>query len=1045
MDVRAAAGGGYSSIGSGGSGTHILCPKCKRDMGGPKLLTTVCARCFAEVSRGFQEAVDEGQQRTSEATWTRDLTDMGRVAKVAKAVLGADAEPGHVASVQEIMAIARHEAAIAMQAVQRGRATRRSPGMAAAWHGGGGNGAVPDAVVGASMVVDDGTGTGAYRYRPGTPVGGTRLQISSSGETVSIYASAEEEAAALAAAEAAADALIEAEKAAALAAAEAAADALIEADLGRRESCPPACPADLGHCGSCSDGAGGDGAGGDGDGRAAPSAARRTSSDAESLPSCSRPSLGACPTISERSRREPDHLGPSLGARPTNGSVRRAVKDIEQSMRAGGDEADGGDDGGAAPPPIAGALPFFDTFKWSKALVDAESSLPMAWEAIGPVDRVEGLRAVFGQRVARAPPPRAKRPPPSPVARPPSIALPTARREEIEHMLAQFATVFEALGARGARRSEREPHTTARELQLAIVMLDPLVLGTRAVSSDEVAAANARLLALVRCLPPPAREWHKAPIDASTEGIPTEIASLSPPLSHSPPLPSPFSLSTEKRASLSRPAQTIGPKPSESEAISVESPLNLPPRPNHQAQTIGRLCATGAGEWSAHECTFLERLAAIEDGRGLRGAEEFVWRMLPLEAVRARLGALHAAHFGLPARVPACASALRELTHACHQVTDAACQGGVLANLLGRVLAFGNHLNARHAEHARAKGFALTSLLELGRYPCPPDVPHGLRGATLLQLLAAHLLLDLRRTLSKRCFPNEAAALATAARAIGASVREELSSVLRLETKDFEVRAQALGLYSELRDLAEQMRVAQRHLAQISAEIHIRADGAQDGAQGSAQDGAQDGASTIEHRYDSERSSQGVERTSQGASAARAPGAARGVSARREDHQVLMSASAADDLLAQLDSELRPEIRKVVLRQLNGAWLGAWLSACSRWVPCVHSLLEESTADNDSDLVGDGGAPLPSSSEIEVAACDALDADAASLKRLVADANAAMAAVADTFGSTFRDGAAHERVDPRMHLEALRAFVPELERALRSVLALPELLRLAKK
>jgi hypothetical protein len=37
------------------------------------------------------------------------------------------------------------------------------------------------------------------------------------------------------------------------------------------------------------------------------------------------------------------------------------------------------------------------------------------------------------------------------------------------------------------------------------------------------------------------------------------------------------------------------------------------------------------------------------------------------------------------------------------------------------------------------------------------------------------------------------------------------------------------------------------------------------------------------------------------------------------------------------------------------------------------------------------------------------------------------------------------RVDPRMHLEALRAFVPELERALRSVLALPELLRLAKK
>ena len=88
---------------------------------------------------------------------------------------------------------------------------------------------------------------------------------------------------------------------------------------------------------------------------------------------------------------------------------------------------------------------------------------------------------------------------------------------------------------------------------------------------------------------------------------------------------------------------------------------------------------------------------------------------------------------------------------------------------------------------------------------------------------------------------------------------------------------------------------------------------------------------------------------------------------------------------------------------------------------------------------------MPSSSEIEVAACDALDADAASLKRLVADANAAMAAVADTFGSTFRDGAAHERVDPRMHLEALRAFVPELERALRSALALPELLRLAKK
>jgi hypothetical protein len=43
------AGGGYSSIGSGGSGTHILCPKCKRDRGGPKLLTTVCARCCSVI------------------------------------------------------------------------------------------------------------------------------------------------------------------------------------------------------------------------------------------------------------------------------------------------------------------------------------------------------------------------------------------------------------------------------------------------------------------------------------------------------------------------------------------------------------------------------------------------------------------------------------------------------------------------------------------------------------------------------------------------------------------------------------------------------------------------------------------------------------------------------------------------------------------------------------------------------------------------------------------------------------------------------------
>ena len=993
-------------------------------MGGPKLLTTVCARCFAEVSRGFQEAVDEGQQHMSEAARTRDLPTMGGVAK---AVLGADAEPGHVASVQEIMAIARHEAAIAMQAVQRGRATRRSPGMVAAWHGGScGNGAVSGAVAGVSMVVDDGTGT----YRPGTPVGGKRLQISSSGETISVYSSAEEQAAALAAAEAAADALleaeqaaalaaaeaaadalVEAEQAAALAAAEAAADALIEADLGRRESCPSACPADLGDCASCSHGAGGDGAGGDraggdgaggdGDGRAAPSAARRASSDAESLPSCSRPTLGptlgptfglTLPTLGPTFGLTLPTLGPTLGACPSNGSVRRAVNDIEQSihravhsqiepsMRSGGDEADGGDGGGAAPPPIAGALPFFDALKLSKALVDADSSLPMAWEAIGPVDRVEGLRVVFGRRVARTPPPRAKRTPPSPVARPPSIALPTARREEIEYMLAQFATHFESLGARGARQSEREPHTTARELQLAIVVLDPLVLGTRAVSSDEVAAANARLLALVRCLPPPARDWHKAPIDASTEDVPTD------------------------KAPLSRPARVLG-----------------------------RLCATGAGEWTAHECTFLERLAAIEDGRGLSGAEEFIWRMLPLDAVRTRLGALHAVHFGLPARVPACASALRELTHACNQVTDAACQGGVLANVLGRVLAFGNHLNARHAEHARAKGFALTSLLELSRYPCPPDVPHGLRGATLLHLLAAHLLLDLQRTLDQRSFPNETAAALATARAIGASVREEVSSLLRLDTKDFEVRAQALGLYSELRDLAEQMRVAQRHVA----EIHFR----------QVEDSAQDSASTTEHRYDSERSSQGT-------SAARAPGAARGVSARRDAHQVLMSAAAADDLLAQLDSELRQETRKIVLRQLNGAWLRAWLSACSRWVSCVHTLPDESavvsTADDASDLFGadlfgDGGAPLPSSFGIEVTACDALDADAATLKRLVADANAAMAAVEGTFGSTFHNGEAHERVDPRMHLEALRAFVPELERALRSVLALPELLRLLKK
>jgi len=38
-----------------------LCPCCRRVMYGKRLLTTVCASCFGEVSRGFQEAVEAGK------------------------------------------------------------------------------------------------------------------------------------------------------------------------------------------------------------------------------------------------------------------------------------------------------------------------------------------------------------------------------------------------------------------------------------------------------------------------------------------------------------------------------------------------------------------------------------------------------------------------------------------------------------------------------------------------------------------------------------------------------------------------------------------------------------------------------------------------------------------------------------------------------------------------------------------------------------------------------------------------------------------------
>lgn len=153
-----------------------------------------------------------------------------------------------------------------------------------------------------------------------------------------------------------------------------------------------------------------------------------------------------------------------------------------------------------------------------------------------------------------------------------------------------------------------------------------------------------------------------------------------------------------------------------------------------------------------------------------------------------------------------------------------------------------------------------------------------------------------------------------------------------------------------------------------------------------------------------------------------------------------MNAAAADELLGQLDGAHRPETRAFVTRQLNGAWRSAWLASCAHWVPSVPT---EDDLDG-FDLFDEDVAPPPSSPGTE-ASPDALDADAAALKRLVAEANAAMTAVEDTFGSAFRQGESHVRVDAHAHLEALRSFVPELERALRGVLALPELLRLARK
>ena len=155
----------------------------------------------------------------------------------------------------------------------------------------------------------------------------------------------------------------------------------------------------------------------------------------------------------------------------------------------------------------------FRQFHW-KRLVDVHDGkpdeperLPQAWQRLDPpaedeyvLERIFGLsKPAIWRRPSALLTPRNK------ADRAP-VRLPDARRMQISTMLERWMR-----HVRQATVEVEELHAPY-ELQAAVLELDPLLLGTMALTAEELAAADDRLQLLCECLPPPPQQWEALPV-----------------------------------------------------------------------------------------------------------------------------------------------------------------------------------------------------------------------------------------------------------------------------------------------------------------------------------------------------------------------------------------------------------------------------------------------------------------------------------------------------------------------------------------------------
>ena len=162
----------------------------------------------------------------------------------------------------------------------------------------------------------------------------------------------------------------------------------------------------------------------------------------------------------------------------------------------------------------------------------------------------------------------------------------------------------------------------------------------------------------------------------------------------------------------------------------------LPP-PASTWQSAPRKSVT-ADQWTSEECEVLRQLSELPTADGLADAEAFAWRMLQIDSVRPRLEAFRFLQFGWGSAFAHQMANLATVRGACDELMQSATTAdGTLASLLAQVLALGNALNEGHRVYGGADGFALESLLELGR--CPP---HPCACGSTLTSLTHHIDAD---------------------------------------------------------------------------------------------------------------------------------------------------------------------------------------------------------------------------------------------------------------------------------------------------------------